>query len=41
MTKRKAHTLFYFNAKVDQVLRECDEARAQKLTDKWKEEKIK
>ena len=32
---RKEHTLFYFNKEVDQALRECDEARAEKMQAEW------
>ena len=29
MKERKEHTVFYFNAEVDQALRECDDRRAK------------
>ena len=29
--KRNDHSPFYFNAEVDQALKECDEARAEKI----------
>ena len=35
MTKRKEWTLFYCTAEIDQVLRECDDKRAEALKQKY------
>lgn len=36
---REEHTPFYFNEEFDQVLRQCDEARAEKKRAEYKEGK--
>ena len=38
--KRKDHTVFYFNAEVDQALKECDEARAEKIRANYEAELV-